>query len=163
SNQNTLVKTNDEKRTLVNFQANPIAWSPDGKAIACAVRETDETGMSYRVLLVDPTDGSEKYLSEKRWTTVESIAWKNNEDLALIDFEPDSPISSIWEISRSSGEARQLTDYSNSYQWLSSANGNLYAVQKRVFSTLHVADFDGTTRTPQSKELFGENNLIDNV
>ena len=163
TNQKTLIKTKGDDRMFQIFQANPVAWSPDGETIACAVQETDENGVFYRVLLVSPQDGSEKYLSEKRWNTIENVVWKDVNSLAVIDSEPNSPISYIWEIIRKTGKVRQLTNDFNDYQWLSSAGGNLFTVQKNVSSSLHVADFAENTKTLQAKHLFGEAGVIDNV
>ena len=163
SNQKILVKAKSDNRTFPIFRASPAAWSPDGETIACAIQETDENGVFYRLLLVNQNDGSEKYLSERRWNTIENVAWKDSENLLIIDYESSSPIKSIWQISRETGEARQLTDDLNGYQWLGIANGNLFTVQKNVFSSLHAADFAQNTNALQSKQVFGESSLIDNV
>lgn len=162
-NQKVLLKTTGENRTFPFFRASPIAWSPDGQTIACAVRETDENGSFYKILLVDPDTGSEKYLSEKSWSFVENIVWKDAETLAFIEYELNSPVKHIWQISRKTGEARQLTNDLNGYEWLSSANGNLFTLQKNVFSSLQVAEFSESTNTLQPKQIFGESSTIDNV
>lgn len=163
SNQKLLLAAKGDKRALPVFEASPVAWSPDGETIACAVRETDETGSYHRILLVSPDDGSEKYLSENRWHIVENIAWRDAENLAVIDYEPDSPVNRIWEISRTTGQARLVADDLNKYQWLSSANGHLLTVQKNVFSSLLVADFAENAVAPQAKQIFSEFGLIENV
>ncbi|MBS1793606.1 MAG: winged helix-turn-helix domain-containing protein [Acidobacteria bacterium] len=162
SNPKTLVKTKGANRMFEGFRAAPVAWSPDGE-IACAVREMDENSLFHRILLVNPNDGSEKYLTEKRWNEILFIAWKDPEHLDLIEDERNSPISHIWEISLKTGETKRLSDDANGYEWLSSANGNLFAVQKQTFSSLHVADFGPNAEKPQSRQIFGEDDLIDNV
>ena len=163
SNQKVLTKTRGEKRMFPTFLASPVAWSPDGETIACAIREIDENGASYRILLVNPNDGSEKYLSEKRWDLVENIVWKNNDNLALINSEPDSPSKQIWLISKKTGEARQLSNDLNNYQWLSASNGNLFAVQKNVQSSLSVAEYQDENKTLQTKQIFSESGTIKNL
>ena len=144
------------------FRASPVAWSPDGETIACAVQETDETGTFYKILLVN-ADGNEKYLSERRWNYIENIAWKDAENLALIEYELNSPVRQIWQISRKTGEARRLTADLNGYEWLSAANGKLFTLQKKVFSILQVADYAGNTDTLQPKQVFSEFGAIENV
>ena len=163
SNQRSLLTAKDGKRSFPIFRANPVAWSPDGSAIACAVQETDENGSFYRILLVDPNGESEEYLSETRWRAVENIAWKDPEYLELIDAEPGSRVSQIWEISRKTGLARQVTSGFNKYRWLGSAGGNLFTVQGDVFSNLLVADFAQDTRAPQAKQIFSEAGWIENA
>jgi len=163
TNQRILIKTVGESRIFPFFKANPVAWSPNGETIACAVRETDEKGSFYRILLVDPKSGTEKYLSERSWSSVENIAWKDAENLALIEFELNSPVRRIWQISRKTGEARQLTNDINGYEWLSSSGGNLFTLQQNVFSSLHVAGFTENADTLPSKQIFGESGLIESV
>jgi DNA-binding winged helix-turn-helix (wHTH) protein/Tol biopolymer transport system component len=163
SNQKVLIVTKGEKREFPIFRASPVAWSPDGETIACSVKETDENGSFYRILLVDPNDGSEKYLLEKHWNLIEYITWRDDENLAFIESEQNSPVENIWQISRKTGEVRQLTNDLNSYEWLSSANGKLFAVQKNFFSSLQVADFTENTNKFQSKQILGESDKINNV
>jgi DNA-binding winged helix-turn-helix (wHTH) protein/Tol biopolymer transport system component len=163
SNQKVLLKTVGENRTFPFFRASPVAWSPDGAELACVVRETDETGAFYKVLLVDPENGNERYLSEKSWNAVENIVWKDAEDLAFIEYEMNSPVRRLWQISSKTGEARQLTNDLNGYEWLSSAGGNLFTLQKNVFSSIHVADFAEVTTALQPKQIFGESGVIESV
>ena len=163
SNQRSLLIAKDGRRSFPIFRANPVAWSPDGEVIACAVQETDENGSFYRILLVDPDEAGEKYLSGLRWHLVENIAWKDAENLVLIDAEPDSRVSQIWEISRKTGLARQVTSGFNKYRWLGSAGGNLFTVQGDVFSNLLVADFAQDTGAPQPKQIFSEEGWIENA
>ncbi|HEY0462274.1 MAG TPA: winged helix-turn-helix domain-containing protein [Pyrinomonadaceae bacterium] len=163
TNQRVLVKTVGENRKFPIFRASPLAWSPDGGAIACAVQETDENGSFYKILLVDSETGSEKYLSEKAWNTIENLVWKDAENLAFIEYEPNSPVRRIWQISRATGAARQLTDDLSSYEWLSSAGGNLFALRKNLFSSLHVADFAENAATLQPKQIFAESGVIESV
>jgi Tol biopolymer transport system component/DNA-binding winged helix-turn-helix (wHTH) protein len=162
TNQRVLLKTVGENRTLPIFRASPVAWSPDGAEIACAVQETDENGSFYKILLVDAETGKEKYLSENSWNIIENIAWKDAENLAFIEYERNSPVRHIWQISRATGEARQLSNDLNGYDWLSSAGGNLFTLQKSVFSSLHVADY-AENAALQQKQMFAESSIIDNV
>ena len=163
SNQKVLITTKGENRVFPIFRANPVAWSPDGETIACAVQETNETGTFYKILLVNAESGNEKYLSEKRWNYIENIVWKDVENLAFIVSEPNSPVRQIWQISRKTGEAHRLTDDLNGYEWLSSAGGNLFTLQKKVFSILQVVDYTENTNMLQPKQVFSEFGTIENV
>jgi len=161
TNQRVLLKTTGESRKFPSFRASPAAWSPDGNVIACAVQEADDSGSFYKILLVDAETGSEKYLSEKTWNTIENLVWKDAENLAFIEYEMNSPIRRIWQISLKTREARQLTNELNGYEWLSSANGNLFALQKNFFSSLHVTDL--SVNALQTKQIFGETGVIESV
>lgn len=163
TNQRVLLKTVGENRIFPFFRASPVAWSPDGETLACTVRETDENGSFYKILLVDPETGNEKYLSDKAWNPVENIVWKDSENLAFIEFELNSPATRIWQISRKTGKARQLTNDLNGYKWLSSAGGSLFTLQQNVFSSLHVAGFAENANTLPSKQIFGESGAIESV
>ena len=85
TNQQVLITTKGDKRRFPIFRASPLSWAPDGKAIACAIRVTDESGTFFKILLVDPNNGAEEYLSEKRWNNIENIVWIDDQHLALID------------------------------------------------------------------------------
>lgn len=163
SNQRTLITAKGENRVFPFFRASPVAWSPDGKTIACSVRETDETGSFYKIILVDANNGSEKYLSDRRWNSVENIVWRDAEHLALIERGGDSPPEQIWEVSRKTGVATQLTEGLTGYEWLSSANGNIFTIQKNHFSSVHVAELNENTKTLDSKQIFSEFGVIENV
>ncbi len=159
--QVTLLTTKGDNRAFQVYQANPVAWSPDGETIACVVRESDENTSFYRILLVNPNDGTEKYLSEKHWHHIRSIVWKNAETLAFINSAPDS--KQIWEISRTSGDAKQLTDDLSGYGWLASSGGNLFAVQQNAVSSLQVAEFAENAKTLEPQQIFSESGAIENV
>jgi DNA-binding winged helix-turn-helix (wHTH) protein/Tol biopolymer transport system component len=163
SNQKILITAKNDRRMFPVFRANPVAWSPDGETIAGVVQVINENDSSYKILLVDPETGVERYLSEKSWYYLENIVWKDAENLAFIEYEPNSPIRRIWEISRKTGETRQLTNDLNGYEWLSSSGGNLFTLQKNVFSSIHVGEFAEATATLQSKQIFGESSKIENV
>ncbi|MEP6703217.1 MAG: winged helix-turn-helix domain-containing protein [Acidobacteriota bacterium] len=142
-----------EKRALPTFRSSPVAWSPDGRTIACAIQETDGSGVyNYRVLVVNAEDGSEHYLSEKGWNYIENITWKNDDDLALINIEPNSPGSQIWLVSARTGDARLVSSDQDDHRWLSAANGHLYAVRKISYSSLYITDFDPGLTNPRTKD-----------
>jgi DNA-binding winged helix-turn-helix (wHTH) protein/Tol biopolymer transport system component len=163
TNQQVLIKTAGEGRILPFFRASPVAWSPDGETLACAIKETDENGSSYRILLVDPETGREKYLSNQSWSGIENLVWRDDDNLAFIEIEQNSPVRRIWQISRSSGEVHQLTNDLNGYEWLGSAGGRLITLQKTAFSSLHVAGLEENSNTPPPKQIFGESGVIESV
>ena len=163
SNQHVLIKAVGEDRIFPFFRASPAAWSPDGEAIACAVQVSDDNGLAYRILLVDPETGSEHYLSDHRWSGIENLVWQNAERLAFIELEQNTPLRRIWSVSRTTGEAHQLTNDLNGYQWLSSAGGRLVTLQKSTYSSLYVAGYDEASNVLQPKQILGEAGIINSV
>jgi Tol biopolymer transport system component len=131
--------------------------------IACVVQETDDSGLYYQLILVDPETGAEKRMSERRWTGLNYIAWKNDDDLAVIESAPNSPLSKIWLVSRNTGEVRPFTNDLSGYEWISSGGGKLYALQKDVYSSLQVGELEEGTDTFEPKQIFGETGLIESV
>lgn len=163
SEPKTLLTLKGEKRALPVFRANPIAWSPASNEIACAVQEIEENHAYFKILLVNADDGSEKYLSDRRWDFIESIVWSDNENLAITNLEPNSPGRQVWLISRKTGEARQLKRNLNAYEWLSAANGKLFAVEKNTYSSLNITDFAEMLSKAQTKQIFNEPGVIENI
>jgi DNA-binding winged helix-turn-helix (wHTH) protein/Tol biopolymer transport system component len=159
----TLLKLKGEKRAFPVFRASPVAWSPDGGEIACAVQEIEKDKTFFKILLVNPEDKSEKYLSEQRWDFVESIVWKDNENLAITNLEPNLPGRQIWLISRKTGDARQLNHNLKEYEWLSAAKGKLFAVERNTYSALRIADFAENLTKAQTKQIFNEPGVIENI
>jgi dipeptidyl aminopeptidase/acylaminoacyl peptidase len=49
-----------------------LSWSPDGKSIACSVRETTNR---QRLIVVDVTSGSASNLLDRDWDNIDNIAW----------------------------------------------------------------------------------------
>lgn len=163
SNQRVLSKTSGEHQTFPTFRASPVAWSPDGETIACVVQEATDNSFFYKILLIDAETGDKKYLSEKNWKVIQNIVWKDAENLAFIEFEAFSPARHIWQISRKTAEAHQITNDLSGYEWLASSGENLFTLQQNVFSSLHVAEVAENTTELISKQIFGESSNIENV
>jgi len=162
SEPRTLVTAKSDARTFPVFRAGPVAWSPDNE-IASVIQESESGAFFYRILLVDPKDGSERYLSDRRWDFVENIAWKDGEHVALTNLEPNAPGQQIWLISKITGEARRLNPNSKDYVALSAANGKLFAVEKTVFSSLCIADFGEDLSKAQTRQIRNEDGYIEDV
>ena len=158
----TLLTAKAEKRVLPVFRSNPVAWSPNGD-IACAIQETDDSGVYHRIVLVNPNDGSERYLSDQRWDFIESIAWKDADVLAITNYDPNSAGRQIWLVSRANGDARRLRPTSKQYEWLSAAGGKLFAVERDAYSSLCIADFPEGLTTAQIKQISNEAGYIESV
>ncbi|HEV3471223.1 MAG TPA: protein kinase [Pyrinomonadaceae bacterium] len=101
-------------RRLPDFFNYP-AWSPDGETIACSV--TGYTGGFHgSVVAVRAEDGKERPVSERRWASLERLAWlADGSGLVLIaQDDPASPVQ-IWWLSYPGGEAERVTHDLNNY------------------------------------------------
>jgi len=52
-----------------------VAWSPDGKAIATAVDNTDVRGKYTSLVEVSVQGGTERSLTSKRWNWIADLVW----------------------------------------------------------------------------------------
>lgn len=164
SNKQILVRAADERRAFPNFDASPVAWSPDGGEIACLVEEKSVDGAKKAgILLINQSDGSERYVSEKRWDYLSHVAWLDAETLAFTAFTLNPWHGQVWTISKKTGETRRVTNDLNNYSWLSSANDEILAVQKASVSHLRVADFDQAAKTLQPRDVLSESGYIDSA
>ena len=163
SNSKVIVTLKGEKRAFPVFRASPIAWSPDGSEIACAVREFAESDSFSRIVVVDANDGSEKYISQRRWGHVDNIAWLDATILAITDIETGAPGKRAWLVSRTTDDARALDNGLNEYEWISTAKGKLFAVERSRFSSLYIVDFADNFQSPQTKQIFNEAGVIDTI
>jgi DNA-binding winged helix-turn-helix (wHTH) protein/Tol biopolymer transport system component len=164
ANKQILVRAAYEQRSFPNFDLSPVAWSPDGSEIACIVEEKLSDGAKKSgILLINPSDGSERFISEKRWDFVAHLAWIDAETLAFTAYKTDPWQGQIWAVSRKSGETRQVTKELSSYTWLASAGEKLLTVQKTAISHIRVADFDEKTKALQTREIYNESGIISNV
>jgi DNA-binding winged helix-turn-helix (wHTH) protein/Tol biopolymer transport system component len=164
TNKQILIRAADGKRSFPNFDASPVAWSPDGSEIACVLEENFSDGTNKTgILLVNPANGTEKFISEKRWDRIEHLAWINAENLAFVAYTFNTRLGQIWKVSRNTGEVRQITNDLNNYMWLASADGNLLTVQQNSVSHLTVADFDEKAERLEPREVAKESGYIDNL
>ncbi|MEP7038786.1 MAG: winged helix-turn-helix domain-containing protein [Acidobacteriota bacterium] len=162
ANKKILARAADDVRSFPNFNTNPVAWSPDGNEIACAIQEKNG-GSKAGILLVNPNDSSERFISKQRWDYIEHLAWIDAENLAFIAYTSEPWQGQVWSVSRTTGEAKQITKDLNNYSWLASAGGNLLTVQKNAVSHISISDFDERNNQFAPREIFKESGLIDNV
>jgi serine/threonine protein kinase/Tol biopolymer transport system component len=102
-------------RTFPDFFLSGVAWSPDGKTIACAFGSF--TGGYYRsVSVVQVADGTQKLLTSHRWYNVERVAWLSDGSgvITTAQEQAGSPFQ-IWQISYPEGEAHTITNDLNTY------------------------------------------------
>ncbi len=161
TNSRILIRAKHDLRYFEMFKSSPVAWSPDGAFVAVAVTEKNENGSQAAILMIDPNDGSERYLTEKRWKSLSNPAWLDADKLAFIAAEEDGLPSQIWTVSRKTGEAKQLTNELQTYNWLAAGSGKILAGQVNFFSSLRIAEFAESEKTLKVREILTASDQID--
>ena len=153
------------------------AWSPDGKVIACSVREDDEEGVYWSVYGIEAASGTEKRITAQRWTVVGRLAWtEDGGGLVMTAATEVLGLHQIWFLSYPGGAARRITNDLNDYRGVSLASGSntLAATRRETITSLWLApnaeadraeqlqadDKDGLaglTWTPDGRVIFTSN------
>jgi len=151
SGERTLA-TRKAPRRFASDVATRIAWSPDGKTIACPAGDggVDAKG----VVGVSIEDGSEKLLTSQRWRFVRQVAWLfDGSGLVVTAAEEGSTRSStqLWRVTFPSGETHRITNDLNNYGDVSLAAGSgaLVTVQRNRISNIWIAPKGDTSRAKQ--------------
>ncbi|MCM3905412.1 MAG: serine/threonine-protein kinase [Pyrinomonadaceae bacterium] len=86
------------------------AWSPNGKAIACAAGSFSG-GYHMNLIEVDAQDGIEKPVGSQNWYQIIHVAWQRD-GRALILAGSDQPVSpfQIWQVSYPEGRTARITN-----------------------------------------------------
>jgi Tol biopolymer transport system component len=124
------------------FEPEGLAWSPDGKVIACSYYSAggvDAVGL----VEVAVEDGTVKQVLPQKWASILKIAWLGDGSGLLMSAADKSSgyFYQIWHVAYPNGEARRVTNDLNSYSDVSvTADSNtLLAVQGDWVSNLWIA------------------------
>ncbi|MGQ0761285.1 MAG: protein kinase domain-containing protein [Acidobacteriota bacterium] len=141
-------------RKLPNFFRS-VAWSPDGKTIACGAGSFVP---SYNTYVVDVAveSGREKQIGTQTWMFMGQLAWAaDGRDLILSASEQEAgsfEAQQLWYVSYPEGEARRITNDLNNYTGVSLTgdSNRLVTVQSETSSSIWLApngDANRATRT----------------
>jgi serine/threonine protein kinase/Tol biopolymer transport system component len=127
-----------------------LAWSPDGKIIACGVATPDDRAT---VIAVNVADGTQRPITSRRLADVRNMAWMaDGSGLLLQASDPaEGTQPQLWRLSYPDGEARKLTNDLNNYQGISlAANLNLLVTVKVDYtSNIWIAPYGKASRAIQ--------------
>lgn len=100
------------------------SWSPDGKLIACGSGQADGSA-SHSVVLIRADDGAIKPASAQKFRWVGRVAWlPDSSALMIVASQDPDKVNQVWRVDYATGEVRQITSNSSSYNRLSlSADG----------------------------------------
>ena len=117
-----------------------ISWSPDGRFIAYA---TPADG-GYRLSVLDSNDNSVKPLGETVANRIVNVAWLGDGSgvLSIRNMDPHPNDGQVWFVSYPSGEARLVTEETQTYSFGSlsvSADNQLAILQTRSDPYIAVA------------------------
>ncbi|HEX8160874.1 MAG TPA: protein kinase [Pyrinomonadaceae bacterium] len=96
-----------------------VAWSPDGKLVACVVSGTDKEGYYTNVEGFSVADGSSRPISSARWRVISSIAWMPDGSGLLLAGRDRASLPStpeqVWFVNYPDGASRRVTNDTNYY------------------------------------------------
>lgn len=100
------------------FYSSGVAWSPDGKFIACSNGTTSGERAS-NIAVISVADGTEKQLSNRKWQFIERVAWLEDGSGLIapaIEFNKQET-GQIWffPFPAAGGEERRITNDLNDY------------------------------------------------
>ena len=93
------------------------SWSPDGKLIACAVLDEhpDEHLSFMNVAGISVEDGSEKLLTNGKWSKVRQTAWLSDNSGFVMAAAEKGEGALLWHVSYPGGESRRITNNPSNY------------------------------------------------
>ena len=121
------------------FVSVSVAWSPDGKLIACSFGD-DTLEHPYIMSTVEVADGTMREIGTQRFDSLGSINWlKDQSGFVFVGSEKGNNVPrQIWRMSYPKGEARQVTHDLTGYVYLSltADSKSLVAIQRETFGSV---------------------------
>lgn len=110
-----------------------LAWSPDGKTIACPLGRIADTGDSMSLIEIDRATQQEKPLTDKNWSRVGRVLWTKDLNKLLVtaaDFGSD--LYKIVTVTRPDGKTKIITPEISDYYNISLNNDS-----NRLLATIY--------------------------
>ncbi len=133
------------------FQSTSPAWSPDGRAIVCALRDA-ESDLFVKLVAIGVEAKNEKTIASGRWSEIDQVAWRaDGAGLIVSASDPISRRSQLWRVEYPSGDVSRVTQDWSDYRCasLTRDSGALLSVQSEVLSNIWVAPGAGADQARQ--------------
>ena len=96
-----------------------VAWSPDGRSIACfAGQAKDYSSAFFNLSVIRVADGAQELITAHRFAWPQSISWLPRRDTLVVTAAPtlgDEDRFQLWTVDRSNGRVSRLTNDLSSY------------------------------------------------
>ena len=101
------------------FGINGLAFSPDGKFIACAAG-ANTGGRQMYLAEISVADGKQRPIAAKRWANAGRVTWqRDGRGLIVSASEQGSNLAQVWHVTYPKGQARRVTSDLNDYRDMS--------------------------------------------
>ena len=124
------------------FDQHSVAWSPDGRAIACfAGTATRYSEARFQLVEVRLKDGSQRVITKQPWAWPQAVAWAPKGDFLIVTAASrGDDIYQLWMVAHKSGVVSRLTNDLSNYGrvTLTSDGTSLAAVESENSSAIWV-------------------------
>jgi Tol biopolymer transport system component len=132
-----------------------IAWSPDGKSLACPISTYTLNSPLITIIEIQIADGTERVITAQKWLGSSQIEWlPDKSGLLLVAQHQDSSFNQIWQVSYPDGATQSVTNDLYDYRGISLSQDAkaLVSVQSQrlanIWVTTSAKDYSAKQITP---------------
>lgn len=134
-----------------------LAWSPDGKKIACTIAIFPPSMYSIgfgrtELVLVSAETGAITPIPGPNWRNVGSVAWSGEGSGLVLSGEQEtsgSGVRQLWYLAYPTRELRRISNDLNDYSVIAVASDHVAAVESEVHSSIYVVPTGQSARAQQ--------------
>jgi Tol biopolymer transport system component len=98
------------------FDEHGVAWSPDGRSIACFTGEaTHFSQAAFHLVEIHVADRSQHMITEQPWAWPQSVAWSARGDALIVTAQSRGNAAQLWMVQHKGGEVTRLTNDLSNY------------------------------------------------
>jgi serine/threonine protein kinase len=123
------------------FDEESVAWSPDGRSIACFAGELAREGIStFRLVEIDLRHPAQRIIGSQKWIP-RGLAWAPSGNVLIVTAVSAGDLRQLWTVRRDTGEATRLTNDLSNYGQVSIAGDgkSMVTVQRQTPLTIWAA------------------------
>jgi eukaryotic-like serine/threonine-protein kinase len=145
-----------KKPEAFNSRESRQAWSPDGKTIACMIRDEGVLLGGYSVVEINVDDGTTKPIATQEWNFITAIAWlPNKSGLLVMGSERSTKAfnNQLWHFSYPDGKRQRVTTDLSEYSSIDLAADarSIVTVQSNTVTNIWVGPSGDASRAVQVK------------